>query len=78
MEMSFGINGKAVGLLSSLQAVEQEEPGQTNYDGEFDETGYLSSDSSLYDVGSDDENYNDYDPDFNVLRLESRLLILLF
>jgi hypothetical protein len=60
MEMSFGVNGKAVGLLSSLQAVEQEEPGQTNYDDEFDETGYLSSDSSLYDVGSDDKNYNDY------------------
>lgn len=40
--------------------VEEETAVQNNYETPYgiDESGYISSDSSVYDIDSDDENYN--------------------
>lgn len=46
----------------------QQEKEAPNY-AEIDASGYVSSGSSIYEVGSDDDNYNDFNENFNVFGL---------
>jgi hypothetical protein len=44
------INEESVGLFPSYQTVEQEKTQQAHHYAEIDESGYFSSDSSMYEV----------------------------
>ena len=65
LDNCFGIDERSVGFLPTYETVEQEKAQQAHHYAGIDESGYFSSISSLYEVPSDDENYNDYNENFN-------------
>ena len=65
LDNCFGIDERSVGFLPTYETVEQEKAQQAHHYAGIDESGYFSSHSSLYEVPSDDENYNDYNKNFN-------------
>ena len=65
LDNCFGIDEWSVGFLPTYETVEQEKAQQAHHYAGIDESGYFSSISSLYEVPSDDENYNDYNENFN-------------
>ena len=65
LDNCFGIDERSVGFLPTYETVEQEKAQQAHHYAGIDESGYFSSHSSLYEVPSDNENYNDYNKNFN-------------
>jgi hypothetical protein len=70
--VSLDINEESVEPSPSYLSVQQEKESP-NY-AEIDESGYVSSGSSIYEVGSDDDNYNDFNENFNVFGLDNTIV----